>query len=284
MEDVALTVDVEKLYPDSEKGAYDFIELFAKHNIKGTFFVTREVLIESPDIVKAIIAEGHEIASHGYHHPGRRDSAGLRYLNEMSEAEAEEEIRRSKEVFDTAGIEVKGFRAPAFKITRENLKQISSLFYYDSSVSNFILKTKKYSNIAREPCILDGIVEIPVSTFPKVPIMLGSPTFSSIGAKSWIWFIKMLGLTNPSVFYFHSFDTVPFSGDSLAVPNWWFKRLYYYRGCGKTRISFLDTLFSYLRDRGCNFLKCLDIANSFRNSLVDDDREGADFRKDQALP
>ena len=94
MEKVTLTVDVEQAYPDSEKGASDFLELVAKHKVLGTFFVIGGAPIEVPEIAKAILAEGHEVGSHGCNHPGRDDDFSLPYLNEMPKARMEEDVRK----------------------------------------------------------------------------------------------------------------------------------------------------------------------------------------------
>jgi peptidoglycan/xylan/chitin deacetylase (PgdA/CDA1 family) len=44
------------------------LEIFAEHELRGTFFVLGWVAERFPDLVKRIAAAGHEIASHGYGH------------------------------------------------------------------------------------------------------------------------------------------------------------------------------------------------------------------------
>lgn len=56
-----------------------------------------------PELVKMIVHEGHEVASHGYNH--------VRYPTLTAEAR-ERDLRLSLQVFKELGIEISGFRAP----------------------------------------------------------------------------------------------------------------------------------------------------------------------------
>ena len=56
-----------------------------------------------PDLVKMIVDEGHEVASHGYNH--------VRYPT-LTSQERERDLRLSLQVFKKLGIDVNGFRAP----------------------------------------------------------------------------------------------------------------------------------------------------------------------------
>ncbi len=56
-----------------------------------------------PHLVKEIVQEGHEIASHGYNH--------VRYPH-LSANDRERDLVRSLKTFDKMGIEIQGFRAP----------------------------------------------------------------------------------------------------------------------------------------------------------------------------
>ena len=45
------------------------LKALKKHNAKGTFFVVGHFLESSPDLVKQMLAEGHAVGNHTYHHP-----------------------------------------------------------------------------------------------------------------------------------------------------------------------------------------------------------------------
>src|SRR5688500_850265 len=44
------------------------LEALARHGARATFFVLGWVAKHQPDIVRAIVREGHEVASHGFWH------------------------------------------------------------------------------------------------------------------------------------------------------------------------------------------------------------------------
>lgn len=56
-----------------------------------------------PELVKMIVKEGHEVASHGYNH--------VRYPT-LTVSEREKDLRLSLQVFKKLGIDISGFRAP----------------------------------------------------------------------------------------------------------------------------------------------------------------------------
>src|SRR5262245_43822620 len=82
----AMTVDVEDYFQVSafenlisredwdrkelrvDRNVERILELFARHEIKATFFVLGWVAKRVPATVRAIAAAGHEVASHGFNH------------------------------------------------------------------------------------------------------------------------------------------------------------------------------------------------------------------------
>jgi polysaccharide deacetylase family protein (PEP-CTERM system associated) len=107
-----------------------FLELFAAHGVKATFFVLGWVAERSPELVREIAAAGHEIGCHGLSH---------RLVYTQTPAEFREETRRSKALIeDAAGVAVAGYRAATYSITRRSLWALDVLidagFSYDSSI------------------------------------------------------------------------------------------------------------------------------------------------------
>ena len=49
-------------------GVPRILKILAKHGITSTFFVPGYTALRYPDVVRAIVAAGHEIAHHGYLH------------------------------------------------------------------------------------------------------------------------------------------------------------------------------------------------------------------------
>jgi peptidoglycan-N-acetylglucosamine deacetylase len=62
---LALTYDDGPNDPDTLR----LLDILAKHNVKATFFLIGKYVEKRPDIVRRIIAEGHEVGNHTYMHP-----------------------------------------------------------------------------------------------------------------------------------------------------------------------------------------------------------------------
>lgn len=52
----------------STTGTLKVLDVLKDAGIKATFFCTANYAIHKPDIIQAIVAQGHELASHGYYH------------------------------------------------------------------------------------------------------------------------------------------------------------------------------------------------------------------------
>jgi peptidoglycan/xylan/chitin deacetylase (PgdA/CDA1 family) len=65
----------------------------AEHNAKGTFFVSGRRVAAHEAIIKQIVADGHEICSHGYRHLDHWKNSPLKCLSD---------IKRGWEAIDTA--------------------------------------------------------------------------------------------------------------------------------------------------------------------------------------
>lgn len=77
----------------------------AKHQVKGTFFLTGKMIENNPDFVKRVVAAGHEIFNHTCDHLG---------LTLLSDKKISEELTKmEKDLADTTGLSSKPyFRAP----------------------------------------------------------------------------------------------------------------------------------------------------------------------------
>jgi len=246
------TVDVESHSPGSdEDGALWIAEMLSGCNISGTFFIAGEVVEKRLDVVKEILKNGHEVASHGSGHRGYYRGYERPYLDELSEKEALEELERSYKCFQNAGIKIRGYRAPRFRIRRDQLKLVSQFFDYDSSFRKMNHELKKISNS-------HNIAEFPVSHFCRIPIPIGSPYLLAGGLSLWKTLEKVTGVPSIVVFYCHSFDVV--SGAASLHPKIKrLKRLTYYRHCGETGKLFLKSLVNHLLEANWNFLTCAEL-------------------------
>jgi len=162
------------------EGMPALLDLYAKYNIKCTFFFTGYIAKLVPDIVKLVQPYGHEIASHGLTHEPRY-SFDILSLNDQIK-----HLTESKKILeDISGEEVITFRAPACRVQKNTAIALEKTGYMiDSSISSqrfdfFItfgnVKKLKWLVTPRTPYSPDSnnifikgnsnILEIPISAF-----------------------------------------------------------------------------------------------------------------------
>lgn len=106
------------------------LDLLARHEVSGTFFILGQVGAAYPGLVRAIQSAGHEIGVHGNDH---------HVFHRLSPRKAREEIYRAKSLLeDLTGIRMRGHRAPAFSVDSSTAWVLDLLvelgFDYDSSI------------------------------------------------------------------------------------------------------------------------------------------------------
>jgi hypothetical protein len=184
---IHITVDGEQLnYPLakgssntslSKEGNLALLKLFAKHNIRATFFITGYFAEREAEQVVLIKQAGHEIACHGYNHYYR----GNKNLNL-----AEDIIKSKKTIEQITNEPLKGFRAPQLQYSKELIKILDELnFKYDSSLHPVYIpghyNNSRMPHRPFRPIDNSDFLELPVSV-GKFKIPMG-----------WI-FIRWLGI------------------------------------------------------------------------------------------
>ncbi len=84
------------------------LDLFDEHTVKATFFTLGWVAERNPDLIRDIVARGHELASHGYDH--------TKVFDQDAETFREDAARTKTILEDISGAEVTGYRAAGFSI------------------------------------------------------------------------------------------------------------------------------------------------------------------------
>jgi polysaccharide deacetylase family protein (PEP-CTERM system associated) len=222
----ALTIDVEDYFqvsafaPHIARSSWDAREcrvernmdrilgLLAASNTKATFFTLGWIAERYPQVVRRIVEEGHELASHGYGHERASD---------LTEAEFFDDITRAKGILeDLGGVSVQGYRAPSFSIGEGNLWAFDSLlkagYRYSSSI--YPIRHDHYGmpdapRYAHE--VRPGLLEIPITTirlFNRNLPSSGGGYFRLLPYALSRW---MLGRVNGAdrqsgIFYFHPWE------------------------------------------------------------------------------
>jgi polysaccharide deacetylase family protein (PEP-CTERM system associated) len=177
----AMTVDVEDYFQVSafestidrqqwehlphrvEQNTNKILDLFAKHEVKATFFCLGWVAERYPGLIQRIVNEGHELASHGYQHTR---------VTEQTPEQFSEDIRLSKRILeDISGRPIIGYRAASYSICAQNLWALEILeqegFLYSSSI--YPVKHDLYGmpdapRFAFNPKNAGSLLEIPITT------------------------------------------------------------------------------------------------------------------------
>lgn len=153
--------DWSSITPRVGDNTHRLIDLFNDNGVKATFFTLGWVAKHCPDVIKRIVDEGHELASHGTNH--RRNTL-------MSEKEVRQDIIESKDVLEqTSGKAVLGYRAPSFSINESNQWVFDILvdlgFKYSSStypIAHDLYGVPDWPRFVHKR--QEGIIEIPVPT------------------------------------------------------------------------------------------------------------------------
>jgi len=241
------------------------LDLYARHDIKCTFYFTGTICELVPDSVDLVKAHGHEIGCHSYSHA--QDKA----LDVLSYEEQLNEIKKAKNLIESIAGRIESFRAPALRLNEDTVKALEETgFTSDSSICpqrfdgpfTFGSKRKlKWLFAPRKPYFLSygsitrkgtsKILEIPISALLfsfSGTVMRRSPLITKMLQK--YLFIEAKRNDKPVVFLFHPNECLDFEGK--AVPT-------------RRSANFFEHLFAdvirqklKLKNLGMNSLKLLD--------------------------
>ena len=227
----ALTVDVEdyfQVYAFASHIARDtwdrlpcriernvdlILAMLDEHKVHATWFTLGWIAERYPGLVRRIVEQGHELASHGYAH---QRATG------QSREEFSQDITRAKSLLeDLGGVAVKGYRAPSFSIGRGNLWALECLseagYRYSSSV--YPIRHDHYGmpeapRFAFYPAGGSGLLELPVTTVSLFNRNLpagGGGYFRLL--PYWVsrWCLQRVNTVDrqPCIFYFHPWEIDP---------------------------------------------------------------------------
>lgn len=235
----AMTVDVEDYFQVSafenivNRNDWDRIDcripqnmdkilsLFAKHDIKATFFTLGWVAERFPGIIRDTVAAGHEIASHGWSH--------IRVPNTDPASFYEDVDRTRKLLQDVSGQPVNGYRAASYSVTRQTLWVYENLakagYQYSSSI--FPIKHDLYGipEAPRAPFVVaeSKITEIPLTTVKLVGRNLpcsGGGWFRLMPYSLFKAGLKRVNENDglPGIFYFHPWEVDPDQPRQKDIP------------------------------------------------------------------
>ena len=235
----ALTVDVEEYFQvaafertiprdrwDASLSRVEFstlrvLDLFRANGKKATFFVLGWIAERHPALIRRIVADGHEIASHGYDHTR---------VHEFTPAQFRADVTRTKQILeDTSGVAVRGYRAPSYSIDARNLWALDVLgetgHAYSSSIYPIRHDLYGMPDAPRFPFRMrqGSIVEIPVTTMRLAHRNYpcgGGGYFRLMPYGAFRWMLRRVNTEDgrPGLFYFHPWEVDPGQPRINAAP------------------------------------------------------------------
>jgi polysaccharide deacetylase family protein (PEP-CTERM system associated) len=225
----ALTIDVEDYFQVSalapyiprsqwteipcriERNIARIVAMLDEHKVKATFFTLGWIAERYPELVRQLISEGHEVASHGYAHERATNQTPDAFLAD---------IRLAKMVLeDITGKDVIGYRAPSFSVGAANpwapacIEQAGYL--YSSSVYPIAHDHYGMPGSPRFPHMSFGkLLEIPLTTvriFKKNLPAAGGGYFRLLPYSVSRWCLRRVHAVDkqPAIFYFHPWELDP---------------------------------------------------------------------------
>jgi polysaccharide deacetylase family protein (PEP-CTERM system associated) len=196
-----------------ERNVGAILDLFGEGGIKATFFTLGWVAERYPALIRRIVEEGHEIASHGYDHAR---------VFTLDQERFDADLKKARAIIeDAAGEVVKGYRAPSFSIDNRTPWAFEVLaehgYLYSSSVAPVVHDHYGWPEAPRfafKPLADSDLIEVPVTT-----AMLGSRRLAAGGGGFFRvlpyafsrWAIGQVNRDEqrPAIFYFHPWEVDP---------------------------------------------------------------------------
>ena len=246
-----ISVDVEEYFHPTEVSAYvkadewsslpsrvepqteRVLDLFDRHQVKGTFFVLGWVARQHPQLIARIISRGHEVGCHSFLH---------RLVYDLTPSQFREDTQRAVQAIEEAcGITPRAYRAPSYSITQRSMWALEILvecgFTHDSSI--YPIAHDRYGipgfgSQARTLITPSGaIVEVPIATV-KLYGGAGAPVGGGAYLRLLPYRYTAAGIRlinrqegQPACMYFHPWELDP---EQPHLARGWVSRLRTYAG------------------------------------------------------
>lgn len=172
---ITFTLDLEDHQPEHFKESNysaitkNLLDSLKERGAHATIFVLGELAYKNPELIEYIADNGHEVAYHSYRHTPLTDEDPSHFLSETD--------KFKDYIHDLCGVEVKGFRAPVFSLTKnttwvlDSIKQLG--FVYSSSVLPGGNPLYGFPDAPKHPFKWDnGIIELPTPIHNIGPLSL----------------------------------------------------------------------------------------------------------------
>lgn len=240
------TISLEDQIQISIEGTTVILDLLEKYQAKATFFSTVIFALNAPEIIKRIINNGHEIASHSYYHSDFK----VEHLKESRD--------KLQEITNS---EVIGFRMPRMQPVDE--KEIFKAGYiYNSSINPTYLPGR-YNNLSKPRTYFkqDGVWQIPASVSPIIRFPLFWLSFHNLP----LWLYKMICSVTFKKdkylnIYFHPWEFTDLKDfNRFGLPG------YVSKNSGVQMYSRLENLIVWMKKKNYQFHSTKDLIDTIKS-------------------
>lgn len=227
------TISFEDQISISQIGLTRILDILKKNNVKATFFSTVIFAENSKDLIKRLLQEGHELASHTWFHSDFK----VKHLKESRE--------KLEELFSTS---VTGLRMP--RMMPVDVKEVEDAGYlYNSSVNPTFLPGR-YNNlkVSRTYFKEGNVIQIPASVSPNFRIPLFWLSFHNFPLS---FYKKLASDTlkkdNYLNIYFHPWEFAEIKNPDFKLPGFTVKN------SGNEMVERFDNFVSWLKSKNHQF-------------------------------
>ncbi|BEV03065.1 polysaccharide deacetylase family protein [Chryseobacterium gambrini] len=226
-------ISFEQQISISQKGVERILDILKKHHAKATFFSTVVFAENSKELIRRLLNEGHELASHTWFH------------SDFEEKHLKESKERLEELFST---QVTGLRMPRMMPVSKDAVENAG-YSYNSSINPTYLPGR-YNNlkISRTYFNEGNVVQIPASVSPNFRIPLFWLSFHNFP----LFFYKKLAsdvLKKDKYLniYFHPWEFAEIKDEAFKLPGLTVKN------SGIEMVKRFDEFLTWLKSKNYSF-------------------------------
>ena len=240
------TLDFQEQISISKEGTIEILNILKKYNIKATFFCTANFANNAPNLIKKMILENHEVASHGYYHSDFKN----------------EHLKQSKVTLEKiTGEPVLGFRMARMMPVDED-EIFKAGYTYNTSINPTYLPGR-YNNFSKPRTYFTEkeVLQIPASVTPLLRIPLFWLTFHNLPLPVYKYLcIQTYAKDKYLNLYFH-----PWEFTNLANKDRFGFPAYIRKNSGNKMTERMDSLIKYLIKNNYSFGTFKDFISSLKS-------------------
>lgn len=227
-------ISFEEQMSISIQGTKTILDILSKYEIKVTFFSTATFAIHAPEIMKRIVDEGHEVASHTYYHSNFKV----------------EHLRQSKiKLEEITNTKVIGFRMPRMYPVDEN-EIFKAGYEYNSSINPTYLPGRyNHFNKPRTYFKYGGVMQIPASVSPIMRFPLFWLSFHNLPLWLYKFILEITYKKDKYInVYFHPWEFTNLNQpEKFNFPN------YVSKNSGELMIGRFENLVQWMKEKKYTF-------------------------------